>query len=71
VCCLYVVRGYSGYESPKGVIFRTGRAVRVACFTQGRHAERSEVQDAIDASLKTLRQVGPAIERRVAELLPA
>ncbi len=70
VCCLYVVRGYSCYESPKGVIFRTGRAVRVAWYTQGRIAERREVKDAIAASLKTLRHVGPTMERRVAELLP-
>ena len=71
VCCLYVVRGYSCYESPKGVIFRTGRAVRVAWYTQGRIAERSEVKDAIDASLKTLRHVGPTMAGRAAELLPA
>jgi hypothetical protein len=71
VCCMYVVRGYACYESPKGVVFRTGRAVRVAWYTQGRLAGRGEVQAAIDASLKTLRSTGKAIEERVAELLPA
>jgi hypothetical protein len=73
VCCLYTVKGYVHHEKPKGIIFHTGRAVRVDWYTQGRPATRSEVLAAINASLLTIGAAGkkPAIEKRVAELLPA
>ena len=73
VCCLYTVRGYASEQRPRGMIFRTGRAVRVDWYTQGRAALRSEVLEAIDAELRAIDKTGnaQAIERRVAELVPA
>jgi hypothetical protein len=70
ICCLYTVRGYAYDEKPKGTIFRTGRAVRVDWYTQGRRAEREEVAAALEASLRTMGH-NEAIEKRVADLLPA
>ena len=73
ICCLYIVRGYVHHKKPKGVIFQTGQAVRVDWYTQGRPATRSEVLAAINASLLANGRAGnkQAIEKRVAELLPA
>ena len=34
VCCLYTVRGYAYHEKPKGIIFRTGHAVRSDWYAQ-------------------------------------
>jgi len=73
-CCLYTVTGYSHHEKPDGrIIFRIGPSVRVDWYTQGRHAQRSEVLDAINTSLLAIRKTGDdqAIEKRVAELVPA
>ncbi len=73
LCCIYIVRGYAHHEKPKGIIFQAGRAVRVDWYTQGRRATRDEVSAALDASLPSLGRGGDrqAIEKRVAELLPA
>jgi len=73
-CCLYTVTGYSRHEKPDGrIVFRTGPALRVVWYTQGRPALRSEVLSAIEESLLAIRAAGSdeAIERRVAELIPA
>jgi hypothetical protein len=74
VCCLYVVKRYSHRKKPKGggVIFRAGPAARVVWYTQGRPANRSEVLDAINASLLAIGGFGDerAVEKRVAELVP-
>ena len=73
VCCLYTVRGYAYQKEPKGIVFRTGRAVQVDWYTQGRPATRREVLDAINTSLAAAGRTGDeqAIEKRVAELVPA
>jgi hypothetical protein len=68
ICCLYTVHGYACRERPKGVIFRMGRAVRVEWYTQGRRAQREEVQAVMEATLATIGR-NAAIEKRVAELL--
>ena len=72
ICCLYTVRGYAYYEKPRGIIFRSGRAVRVDWYTEGRLATRDEVRVAIDENLATIRKgrADPALDRRIAELLP-
>jgi hypothetical protein len=73
VCCLYTVRGYAYSENPKGIIFRTGRALRVDWYTEGRLAARAEVLAAINASLRAVRRPPgdrETIDRRIAELLP-
>jgi hypothetical protein len=71
VCCLYTVRGYAYHEKPKGIIFRTGHAVRTDWYAQGRPATRSEVLAAIDASLPLMGRAGSrqAIAKRIAELV--
>lgn len=71
MCCLYTVRGYAYREKPKTIIFRTGRAVRVDWYTQGRPATRTEVLAAIDTSLLAIATTdnAQAIEKRVAELV--
>jgi hypothetical protein len=45
-----------------------GRAVRVEWYTQGRRAQREEVQAVMEATLATIGR-NAAIEKRVAELL--
>jgi ferredoxin len=74
-CCLYTVTGYSHHKKPdgRGIIFRYGSAVRVDWYTQGRPAKRSEVLASINASLLAVHREASdqAIEKRVAELLPA
>lgn len=73
-CCLYTVAAYSHHEKPDGrIIFRTGRALHVVWYTEGRPARRSEVLAAIEASVLAIGATGnkAAIERRVAELVPA
>ena len=70
LCCLYTVRGYAYHEKPRGIVFRTGRAVRVDWYTQGRRAERAEVQAALDQSLREIGR-NAEVEKRVADLLPA
>jgi hypothetical protein len=74
-CCLYMVTGYSHREKPdgRGIVFRTGPAVRVAWYMEGRPAERAEVLAAINASLLAVRRASneQAIQKRVAELVPA
>ena len=69
ICCLYTVRGYACHEKPKGVIFQTGRAVRIDWYTQGRRAERAEVIAALEASMRAIGR-NAAVEKRVAELMP-
>lgn len=73
VFCLYMVKGYVHQQRPKGIIFQTGRAARVDWYTEGRPATRSEVLAAINSSLPAIGRSGneEAIERRVAELVPA
>jgi hypothetical protein len=70
ICCLYAVRGYAYHEKPRGIVFRTGRAVQVDWYTQGRRAERGEIVAALDASLREIGR-NAAVEKRAAELLPA
>jgi hypothetical protein len=74
-CCLYTVTTYTHHKKPdgSGIVFRTGSAVRVDWYTQGRRADRSEVLAAINASLEAIGQTAdkPAIEKRVGELVPA
>lgn len=73
VSCLYTVKGYAYHKKPKGIIFSTGRAVRVDWYRQGRRATRSEVLAAINVSLLTIGRTGNEedIAQRVAELVPA
>ena len=74
VCCLYVVKSYSHRKKSDGggIIFRAGPAARVDWYTQGRPANRSEVLDAINASLLAIGGFGDerAVEKRVAKLVP-
>jgi hypothetical protein len=73
VSCVYAVKGYALLRKPRGIIFRTGRAVRVDWYTRGRRATRSEVLAAIDASIQQMGTArnDPAIQNRIAELLPS
>jgi hypothetical protein len=74
-CCLYTVTGYTHRTKPdrSGIVFRTGPAIRVDWYTQGRPAQRSEVLASINASLEAIGRAGneQALEKRIAQLVPA